>query len=55
MFYTIISKETLDAIMTLFFRNLGLVDPSASLTLNDLKIDGDEVLIEADMKEETLN
>lgn len=54
MFYTIISKETLDAVMTLFFRNLGLVDSSAHLELNKLEIDGDEVLIDADLKEETI-
>lgn len=54
MFYTVISKDTLDAIMTLFFRNLGLIDPEINLRLEELKIEGDEVIIEADIKTETL-
>lgn len=54
MFYTVISKDTLDAIMTLFFRNLGLIDPEINLRLEELSIDGDDVVIQADIKTETL-
>jgi len=55
MFFTIISKDTLDAVMTKFFQHLGLVSPHIDLDITSLKIRGDDVEIEAEVKEETLN
>lgn len=54
MFYTAISKETVDEIFTIFFRNLGLVESQADLILRSLEFDGDTVVIEADLDQETL-
>ena len=54
MFYTMISKDSFDQIMTLFFRNLGLVTPDADLEVKSLEFDGDVVIIQADLEEQTL-
>jgi len=54
MFYTVISKETLDEIFSIFFRNLGLVDAQTDLVVRSLEIDGDSVILEADIDVETL-
>jgi hypothetical protein len=40
--------------MTLFFRNLGLLDGQAQLKINELNIQGEEVVIEAEVESETL-
>lgn len=54
MFYSVISKETLDEIFSIFFRNLGLVDAQTDLIVRTLEIDKDSVIIEADVDMETL-
>lgn len=54
MFYTVISRETFNAIMTLFFKNLGLIDKDIELQIDELSFDGDDVIVEADIKQETL-
>lgn len=55
MFYTAISKTTFDEIMTMFFKNLGIVDPSIDLRITSLEIQGEEVIVEADVDMETIN
>lgn len=54
MFHTLISKNTFDQIMTLFFRNLKLVDSEAELVINSLHFEDDVVVIEADVEERTI-
>lgn len=54
MFYSVFSKDSLDELMTMFFRNLGLVDDQTDLLVRSLVIDNDSVEIEADVEQETL-
>lgn len=54
MFYTVIDKNTFDRVMTMFFQNLGLVTPDAELEIKLLEFDGDVVIIEADLEQETM-
>ena len=50
MFYSEISKDTLDQIMTLFFKNLGMIDKDIELEILNLEFDDDVVTIEANPK-----
>lgn len=54
MFFSLISKDTLNQIMTLFFKNMGYVDSNVDLEITDMLIRGDEVEVTAEVKEETL-
>lgn len=54
MFYSVISKNTVDEIFTMLFRNLGLVDQQTDLIIRSLEFDGDVVVVEADIDQETL-
>lgn len=53
-FYTIISKNTVDEVFTLLFRNLGLLDEQTDLIITQLEFDGDVVIVNADVNTETL-
>lgn len=55
MFYTVISKSTVDEIFSIFFRNLGLISHDTDLVLRELEFDGDEVIVRADVDMETIN
>lgn len=54
MFYTVLDKNTFNRVMTMFFQNLGMVAPEAELDVKLLDFDGDVVVIEADVQQETL-
>lgn len=55
MFYSMISKETFNAIMQMFFRNIGTIDETTSLEIEKVIIGGQTVEFEAEVKQETVN
>lgn len=49
-----ISTVNFSAIMTAFFRNIGMIDSSSELVVHDVVVDDDDVMIEAEKTSENI-
>lgn len=50
-----IPRDTFDAIMTSFFKNMGFIDNFTTLHFETIEIDDNDIDLEAEIEEETVN
>ena len=49
-----VSTDNFSAIMTAFFRNIGMIDSTSDLVVRDVVVDNDDVMIEAEKTNESI-
>lgn len=55
LFSARIPRDTFDAIMTSFFKNMGFIDNYTTLRFETIEIDDEDIDLEAGIEEETVN
>ena len=53
-FTAVLSRDTIDMVLTAMFRNMGFIDTNTHLYFNSIEFDDDEVTMIADFNQETL-
>jgi hypothetical protein len=54
-FMTSFPKKVLEAVISQYFKNLGVLSPQQFIDLKRIEIENDEAFLEADLKEEVMN
>lgn len=53
-FTAVLSRDTIDMVLTAMFRNMGFIDTQTTLYFESITFDDDEVTMIADFNQETL-
>lgn len=53
-FTAVLSRDTIDMVLTAMFRNMGFIDTNTTLYFNSIEFDDDECTMIADFNQETL-
>lgn len=53
-FTAVLSRDTIDMVLTAMFRNMGFIDINTTLYFESITFDDDEVTMIADFNQETL-